>query len=295
MPLYNPFKVTDEKPPRSQALVFILIAAFLWSTSGLFIKLLPYHPLVIGSLRASVMLVALLIYRRGHKVTWNRANVVVGITMALTVIFFITANKLTTSANAIVLQYTAPIFTMMYSWIFFRLKARRRDVIAVVCTVIGMSLFFFDSLEPGNIIGNVLAILSGMCMAWQNIHFSNLEGSPYDGLIISQIFLVASGIPFLFLAPPALTVQSVAIIVYMGIFQQMISHIFFVVGMKSATPLDGALLTTLEPLLNPVWVFVVLGETPSLICLIGAAVVLVSISVWCIMNARIQTISEQNN
>lgn len=283
----NVFALAKGKMTRQQAILLIAFTAFLWSTSGLFIKLLPYNPIVISSLRAAVVLPVLLIYRRGNPVKWTRANVIAGITVTFTIIFFVMANKLTTSANAIVLQYTSPVFTMLYSFLVFKTPIRRKDIMAVVITLGGISLFFFENLSPGNLLGNILAILSGMCFAWLHIHCAKSEGDSLDGIILGQYFLIALGLPFIFfLAPPALTPSTVAIFLYMGILQMGLPYIFFATAMRSATPLDGALITMIEPLFNPVWVFLIMNESPGIMALCGAVIVIFTVGLWCASDAK---------
>lgn len=270
-----------------QAVFFLALTAFLWSTSGLFIKLLPLHPIVISALRSLGTLLVLLLFRRGHRIVWNRANVVTGVTVCLTILFFVAANKLTTSANAIVLQYTCPVFTLLYSFLLFKTKARKKDLAVVFCTFSGMALFFFENLSPGNLLGNILAIMSGMTFAWMHIHCAMAKSDAFDGIIIGQIFTVLAGLPFLFyFAPPEITVQSGLILLYLGVVQMGLPYVFFGIAMRSATPLDGALITMVEPLFNPVWVFLALGETPGAMALFGGAIVIFSIGAWCVSDAK---------
>lgn len=280
-------------PKRQQASLLLILTATMWSTSGLFIKLLPWHPLVTSGIRSLIAGLIMATALKGEKLKINRSTFFGGCTLMVTLTAFVAANKYTTSANAIVIQYTSPIFTLLYSALFTAYKVKRKDILAVVCTFFGISLFFLDGLDIGRMTGNILALMAGISSAALTIYCSKAGKDSLHALILGQFLCFIIGLPFIaYFAPPILNMPSIGAILFLGIFQTGIPFIFYSKAMKSATALEGAIITMVEPLLNPVWVFLVLGEKPSTMALIGGIVVLCSIGSWCISNAKDTTIEK---
>ena len=201
----------------------ILATAFLWSTSGLFIKLLDWHPVVIAGSRSFIAAIFLLILRfydpppKGVKNQpfpfWAAA-----FANAFTMITFVIANKLTTSANVILLQYGAPVWTALLGWALVKEKPRWEHWGALVMVIGGLLIFFKDSLGLGSLMGDGLAVFSGILMG---AHFVFLrmtkDGNPRDSILLSHVINAVISIPFIFLYPPVLSVSSVMPILFMGI------------------------------------------------------------------------------
>jgi drug/metabolite transporter (DMT)-like permease len=149
---------------RQTAMLMMAACAVLWSLGGNFIKLISWHPLLISGGRSLIAAAVVGLYMAWKKIPVKvcRYSVAAGISLCLCLLFFVVANKLTTAANAIVLQYTAPIFILLVNALFFGQKLRKKEVLAVLGTMAGTVLFFLDQLSPGNLLGNLLAILAGM-------------------------------------------------------------------------------------------------------------------------------------
>ena len=274
---------------KNTAILEMLVCATLWSIAGIFIKLIPWNAFVIAGLRSLFAGLVVLVYMkiRRLRLILNRRTVVAGVCMALLFFCFVGANKLTTAANAIVLQFTAPLFIMVLSVLFLHQKFRRADVLAVVFTMAGISLFFFDQLTPGHVLGNVVAILSGLFMA---LMYMNLGSCPeterMSSILIGQTLTFLCGVPLLFTTHPAFSPLPVLYVVILGVVQLGIPYVLCARAAEHCPPLACSLLGALEPLLNPIWVFLFDGEAPGVFALAGGAVVIGTVTLWCIFGQR---------
>jgi drug/metabolite transporter (DMT)-like permease len=271
--------------PKRKAILQMLLCAALWSTGGIFIKLIPWNPFVIAGWRSLISAAAVLVFIciSKAKVRINGRSVVMGVFMSLTFLAFVTANKLTTAANAIVLQFTSPIFIVVFSVFFFREKFHSRDILAVIFTMGGIALFFFDSLDSGRLTGNLVAIGAGLVMAAMYIGIGRGdEETRIGGMLMGHLFTALAGIPVMFFTKNIISVPSVLCILALGILQLGIPYILLVLSSENCPPLACSLLGALEPLLNPVWVFLFNGEAPGLFALIGGVTVIASVTLWCV-------------
>ena len=266
------------------AIIEMLICAALWSVAGIFIKLIPWNGFAVAGMRSLIagltIAVDMLITRRRYIL--SRRTVIGGIMTAGVYTCFTVANKLTTAANAIVLQFTCPVFIVILSAIFLKQKIRKNDLAVVIATLAGIALFFFDQLKPGYILGNFVAIAAGMFMAVMFILVGNMEGDERFSTITNGQFLTFFvGLPFIIATKPEFTAAATASILVLGVFQLGISYILYVKSTQYCPPLACCLLGALEPLLNPVWVLIFDGERPGVWALIGGIIVVVSITLWC--------------
>lgn len=274
---------------RNIAIIQILTCSALWSIAGIFIKLIPWNSFVIAGIRSLIAGAVAYTYMRIKKLRFavNRRTVAAGASLWLTMTFFVTANKLTTAANAIVLQFTAPVFIMLISGAFLGKKFARADIITVIVTLAGISLFFFDQLGGGKLFGNIIGLLSGVTFA---CYYISLGASPeherISAVVLGDLMAFAAGIPFIFTTAPEVSGSSVLCILILGVFQLGIPYVLLAKGSEYCPPLACSLLGALEPLLNPVWVFIFDGEAPGVFALIGGAIVIVSISLWCVYGDR---------
>lgn len=267
------------------AIIEMLICATLWSVAGIFMKLLPWNGFAVAGLRSLIagLTVAAYILLRGMHIIINRRTLITGAFTACVYTCFAVANKLTTAANAIVLQFTSPVFIVIFSALILKKRIRRNDALVVSFTLIGIALFFFDQLKPGYILGNFVAIAAGMFMAGMFMAVGELEREQrFSGILIGQSLTFLVGLPFIIATRPEFTVTSTLSILVLGVFQLGISYILYVESTKYCPPLACCLLGAAEPLLNPVWVLIFDGERPGIFALIGGVIVVVSITVWCV-------------
>jgi len=277
------------KDSKRQAVFYMVLCAVLWSTAGLFIKFLPWNPMVIAGFRSLISAAVYLLYMRYEKVEWklNRYSILSGVALMCTFLFFVAANKFTTSANAIVLQYSAPIFILILSALIYRQRFRKGDIATVAATTAGISLFFLDKLSGGYLLGNLLALMAGLAFASMFVVTGHAnDDSRSCGILLGHVFTAVIGIPFVFFSPTPVTPSFVAVIFAMGIFQLGIPYILYGLAVRKCSPLACSLISAVEPLLNPVWVFLYNGEAPSFFALIGGAVVISSVVSWSVWSGR---------
>jgi drug/metabolite transporter (DMT)-like permease len=280
-------------PERRKAILFLILAAILWSTAGVLVKALDWQPLSILAGRGIFTSILFIIYMRRLPQKVTRWTILAAGGSIATQFLFITSTKLTTAANAIFLQYTAPIYVVLLAYWLLREKPSRTDWIAMVIIFLGLILFFGDQLSPDGFYGNVLAVLSGVTSAIMMVSFrAQKDGSPEDSILIASVVIAILGFPSML--KETQTVANWLSIAYLGIFQIGLAFIFFTRGIKHIPALEANLIGTLEPILNPVWVFLFLGERMGKSALLGGLVVLVGVIVSAAGSARTDRESESS-
>ncbi|MFR5602050.1 MAG: DMT family transporter [Lachnospiraceae bacterium] len=272
-----------------KAMLLMTVCAILWSIGGLFIKILPWNPLVISGFRSLIAAGVILIYMKMKKYRFTLSPYVIlaGLGLAGTMLLFVVASKLTTSANAIILQSTNPVHIMILSAIFFHVKYRKSEMAAVVVTLLGISLFFFDQLSPGNMLGNCVALLSGITMGIMYLFASRLpdDQSSMSSVLLGHLMAAAVGIAASFFYPTPVNATNIAVILILGIVQLGVPYTLYAIAARNCSPLSCSLIGMIEPLLNPVWVFLFVGERPGFFALVGGGIVLVTVAVWSVISA----------
>ena len=267
----------------------MLICAILWSIAGIFIRHIPWNAFAIAGWRsliaAAVVGVYLLAARVPVRITWQ--SVRVGAFMSLTFLFFVLANKLTTAANAIVLQYTCPVFVLLFSALLFGQKISRRDAVAVAVVLAGIALFFLDELEIGYLAGNCVAITAGATMALMYLFMPRCgEDERMGGMLLGHLFTAAVGIPFSIATHAPVTASAVWCLLALGVLQLGVPYILYVLSTRHCPPLANCLLGAVEPLLNPVWVAIFDGVLPGIFALIGGVIVIGAVTLWSVLPQR---------
>ena len=267
----------------------MIFCAVLWSIAGIFIKLLPWHGFAVAGLRsliAGLTIAAYMALKRYH-LTVNRETLTAGILSGCVYLCFSMANKLTTAANAIVLQFTAPVFILIFSALFLRQKIRKGDLAVVLVVLGGITLFFLDQLGPSSVAGNLIAIVAGMFMAGMFMTIGKLEQQErFSAVVIAQAFTFLAGLPVVIATRPVLNAVTVASVLILGVFQLGIAYIFYVKASETCPALACCLLGAVEPLLNPVWVMIFDGEKPGPFALVGGLIVIVAITAWCVWDGK---------
>ena len=268
-----------------RAIALLLLTALLWSTSGLFVKLLHWHPLSIFSARGIVASVVFLIWLRRVRLRITPSLVAGAAGYMGAQFLFILSTRLTTAANAIFLQYTAPIYVLIFGVWFLRERPRRIDWITMVVIFAGMLLFFGQDLTLDGLYGNLAAILGGVALAIMIVSTRAQKDSHP-----AQIFLIGSCLGGLIGLPSVLqetwSLADAAIIAYLGIFQTGLAAALYSIAIRHVPALESNLILMLEPVLNPLWVFLVIGESPAPLALVGGAIVLGAIAVRAIAGVR---------
>ena len=277
---------------RRRAILFLILAAILWSTAGVLVKALDWQPLSILAGRGIFTSILFIIYMRRLPKKVTRWTLLAAGGSIATQFLFVTSTKLTTAANSIFLQYTAPIYVVLLAYWLLREKPSRTDWIAMVTIFLGLILFFGDQLSPNGFYGNILAVLSGVTSAIMMVSFrAQKDATPEDSILIASLVIATFGFPSIL--KETQTVTNWLSIAYLGIFQIGLAFIFFTRGIKHIPALEANLIGTLEPILNPVWVFLLLGEKMGRSALLGGLVVLVGVIVSAVGSA--QTDKEQDS
>ena len=275
----------DSLSERRKAILYLALAAILWSTSGLFVKILDWQPISILAGRSLFASIVFLIYLRRIPTRFNRWQLLAAGMFILTQFLFVTSTKMTTAANAIFLQYTAPIYVVLLAFWLLREKPARTDWISMLIIFIGLTLFFADKLSMDGLYGNLLAILSGVTSAVMMVAFrAQKNGNPAESNLIA--FLITATLGFPFVLKETWTVTNWSILAFLGVFQIGLAFIFFTQGIKHIPALEANLIGTLEPVLNPIWVFLFFGESMGAFALIGGLVVLGGVTLSAIGSAR---------
>lgn len=265
-------------PQRRKAIIYLVITALLWSTSGVFVKALSWGPVSILAGRGFFTSIVFLLYMRRLPKQWSKWMLLAAGGSVATQFLFVTSTKLTTAANSIFLQYTAPIYVVLLGYWLLREKPSRSDWLAMGIIFLGMFLFFGDQLSPDGFYGNILAVLSGMTSAVMMVSFrAQKDAHPEDSILVASLIMAVLGFPSIL--QEAWTLTDWAIIAYLGIFQIGLAFILFTQSIKHIPALEANLIGTLEPIFNPVWVYLFLGEVMGKSALLGGAVVLAGVIV----------------
>jgi drug/metabolite transporter (DMT)-like permease len=275
----------DSLSERRKAILFLMLAAVLWSTSGLLVKVIDWQPMAILGGRSLFASLVFLVYLRRLPTKWTGWMILAAVASILTQFLFVTSTKLTTAANAIFLQYTAPIYVVLLAFWFLREKPARTDWISMVIIFLGLVLFFGDQLSSKGLYGNILAVISGVTSAVMVVSLrAQKDGSPAESMLIASLFMAVIGFPYIL--KETWSVTNWSIIGYLGLFQIGLAFLFFARGIKHIPALEANLVGTLEPILNPVWVFLFLGERMGSFALLGGLVVLAGVVFSAVGSAR---------
>lgn len=270
--------------------LFVLAAALLWSTGGLFIKWNSISGLALSCFRSFFALITVAAVTRREGFGLNRLTTAAAILYAVVVIFFVLATKETTAANAIFLQYTAPVYLLVLEPIVYKENFRARDLITVLVCIGGMTLFFVGQLRPQDVTGNVMALTSGLFFALYFLllrHPRVREVNRASSVIYGNVLVVLVCAPWGLAALSSVGRHDLLSVTYLGVVQLGVSYAFFTVGMtRGVRSLDAGIICYIEPVLNPVWVFLVLGERPSRWALLGGAIIITAVIIHMLVDAR---------
>ena len=275
----------------TKAVIALIGASLFWSTGGLFIKLVNWNGFAISGTRSLIAGLVLLTYLRKPKFNWSFPQMAAAFSSACTMTLYVLANKMTTAANTILLQYTAPVYVAILGWIILREKPTKDNWIALLIIVGGMLLFFADRLSPGNMYGNVLAILSGIFLAFFAVFMRmQKDGSPFESFLLAHLIAFIISTPFIFRSPLP-DISGWLGIFMLGIFQLGLASLLFSYGIKYVSALKSMLILTLEPILNPVWVFLFTGEAPGIYAILGGLVIIIAVLFTTIYSAKRERIA----
>jgi drug/metabolite transporter, DME family len=286
----SPVLQQPRAPARAVSPIWLVVAAaLLWSTGGLFIKLtsLGALPLSFGRCLLAAITVAILTRREGFGL--NAVTALTGLLYAALLLLFVVATKLTTAANAIFLQYTAPIYILLFEPLLYREPFRWRDALTVAGCLGGMSLFFVGELRAQDVNGLMVALVSGVCFAFFTLllrHPRAREVNRASAVIYGNLLLALVTAPW-FLSAELPRARDMAALVYLGVVQIGVAYALYTQGMaRGVRSLDAGIAAYIEPVLNPLWVYLFLGEIPARGAVLGGSIILASVFYHTVANTR---------
>jgi len=286
----------ESSPIRNR--LFLVSAAVLFSTGGAMFKLITLNAWQVAGFRSAiaalVLLVALPEARRG----WSWRIVPVAFAYAATLVTFVVANKLTTSANAIFLQSTAPLYLLLLGPLLLREPIRRADVFYMLCVLGGIGMFFIDAeaavaTAPDPKRGNAIALASGVVYALMlaGLRWLARDARGPSGLaasVLGNIFAFACTMPMA-LPVASVTRGDLIALVYLGVVQIGLAYILLTRGLRHVPAVEATTVLMLEPALNPVWSWWLHGERPGPLSLAGGVLILLAsiVNTWCRSSTRV--------
>lgn len=280
--------MTDAAHQRRSTLLVFLSSVF-FATGGLFFKVIPWEAMAISGARSIISLVVLVVFLaiKRHKYKFNLTVLMAALSVAATNTLYAFANKLTTAGNTIVLQFSMPVFVILIMLIFWHKKPTRLEVFTCMAVLAGIICFFVDSLTAGNMLGNALALLSGVTYALYFIYSSREDSEPFTAVVIGSLITSLIGLPSLLATDVAGSGASViAAVIALGVVQQGLGKICFSAGVTGTPAIAAGLLSGFEPVLNPILVAVFYHEMLTPLSIVGAVIVLGSIIFYNYRSAR---------
>ena len=273
----------------------VFAAAALYSLGGLCVKVIPWNGLSINSGRNLIALVVIGGYLAltRHRLRVSPWILLGGVCVCGTNVLFSVANKMTTAANVIVLQFTAPIFVILLAALFWHKRPERLDVAACFVVLLGVACFFVDSLEAGDMAGNVLALISGLTYAGVFLLRELPGADPISSVFWGDVFSAVIGLPML-LRETVFTPAALTSLVVLGAFQVALGYILLTIGLRTTPPVAASLISGIEPVLNPILVAVFYHETIGPLSLAGAVIVVGGIIIYQVWKLKAQSNSEES-
>jgi drug/metabolite transporter (DMT)-like permease len=274
---------------QTRALLFLALAAAMWSLGGLLIKSISLHPLAIAGFRSLIAAPVLWAACRRPKFIFTKAQWGTAFCLAITVILFVTSTKLTTAANSILLQYTAPLYVALLSGPILKERIGKWDWLSLLAVLGGMTLFFVDKVSTEHMLGNLLALMSGVSYGGIVIFLRLQKGqSTIESLLLGHVMTAVVGLPFLFMGSMP-SHDDVIRILILGVVQLGIPYALYAIAISYVTALEATLVTMIEPILNPIWVVLFYGERPSPNAMIGGTIVLTAVVIHSFLKRRFKT------
>lgn len=257
---------------------FVLLAGFLWSLGGVFIKLLELHPLTIAFYRSFFASLFFSLFNMKKSWTVSIPLIISAVSYTMAISSFVWANKLTTAANAIVLQYTAPIFVFIFVRLFFHESISKPNLITLFLGMLGVGIIFFSgSADRPGTEGVTMAILSGFLLS---IFLTNLrllkDVNPGYLTLVNNLFCWLTLLPLVRFHWILSSGEGLALAV-MGVVQLGVPYFLFSKGLETISLQDASLIVLIEPVLNPIWVALAIGEVPSAATFTGGGIILFSL------------------
>jgi drug/metabolite transporter (DMT)-like permease len=271
----------------TRAVGLMAAAALCWSLGGLLIKSVAWPPLAVAGGRGFIAAAFLAVFAPRFRFTWSAAQIGGAVAYAATTILFVTATKLTTAANAILLQYTAPVWIALFGAWFLGERATRGDWLTIAIVFGGMGLFFCDDLRLAGLTGNLIALASGVAFASMTLLLrKQKDTSAEESIFLGNLLAGIVGLPFMISAQTCPNTRGWIALALLGIVQLGVSYLLYARAIRHITALEAVLIPVIEPILNPIWVLLVLGERPGPLSMVGGAIVLSAVTARTVHGLR---------
>lgn len=275
------------KQIKNSGTFYIFASAVLFSLAGVLIKSISWSSLSINGMRNLFAFAIMAVYmiKKHHKIVLNKVVIMGAICNLFMNLTFCMATKLTTAANAIVLQFTEPIFLILFLWFFWKHRPDKKAIICCILVFGGILCFFFDKLSLGGQIGNLLAILSGALYAFVFL-IKKMKNSDFESsILISQLTSFFIFMPWYF-QETSYPLKNIVLVAVLGILQMGVAYVLLAKGLEVVSPVAASLTSTIEPILNPIWVALFCGEFISPLAIFGAVVVILSSTAYNVLSAK---------
>jgi drug/metabolite transporter (DMT)-like permease len=271
---------------KKSAFLLLVVTAMLWSTSGILVKSISWNPLAIAATRGLIAgLTILFLMPRPHIKDFTYVHGLAAICYACLSLSFIAAMKLTTVANTLALQFTAPIWVAVLAPLILKERTRAIDWAFMAAVFGGVFLFFQGGLSASGMWGNVLALVSGFFFGSQALCLRNIKNSsPALAIVVGNFLTFLAGVYFF--QPPWPDTKGILLLLALGVFQMGISYFLYTIAVPYVTSLELVVITMVEPILSPFWAFLLLDERPSSYALVGGAIVILSVLAWSMLKLR---------
>ena len=264
--------------------LLIVSTALLWGLAGVCVKSIPWSAVSIMAARCFLCVLILWIDRRTLRLRFTKKNLFGAVMASLTGILYMFSIKLTTAATAIVLQYTAPVLVFLYTVVAEKKRPRPREVLIVFTVFAGCVLSFADGLAPESVLGNLLGLASGVTFAAQIVTFGDPATDADSGMMLSNLLSFFVCLPFCFFDPAMdFAPRTVFWVLVMGIFQYGLANLCYAKGCQKLEKTETSLLLTIEPIFNPIPVWLVTGEIPGALAIAGFFVVIAGVTAFIVL------------
>ncbi len=272
---------------KRKGLLLVLLGAIAFSLGGVFIKFIPWNPIAINGGRCifSSMVIAAYLYFSGHKVKINKTVLLGALCVGSMMLCYVASIKLTSAANAIVLEYTAPIFVIILEVFIFHREIRKIDIIICQLVFLGIGIVMIDGLGKGHVAGDLIALASGVFYALTIMLNEFENGDSLSSVLLGHILMAIIGLPFIF-RETDFSASTLLLVAALGIFQAGTGYTLLSVGLKYADPISGSLIASIEPVLNPILVSLFYHEHMGINTIIGGLIVIVSIVVYNVITLK---------
>jgi drug/metabolite transporter (DMT)-like permease len=258
------------------AVLLLVITSLLWSLGGVLLRQVDWHPMAKAGARSAIAAVVIFAWMRRPNFSWSRNQLLAAAAYVGTVSFFVIATDLTTAANAIFLQYTAPAYVAALGAWMLGERTQPRDWLCIALAVAGIAMLCRDGFYAGSMAGILAGLASGFSMALMVLFLRReKDGSPVAALLLGNVATAVIGLPFGLLGSGKMPgAAGWGILAVLGVLQLGVPYILYGIAIRHVTAIEGILIPLLEPVLNPLWVFIFLGEIPGGWTVAGAILVL---------------------